>query len=268
MSEREVYPNSPLALVAIEVRHPTAAPLSSTQEAEIKRGVASVTPLSKPAHVQTVTITAGLNLGKPDISTQTSPRFMSRDKALSVTFRDDALVVETTRYERYEVLRKLVILALKVRQNVAPVDGIERVGIRYINEVRVPYVETPTNWQDWVQPALSGPTTLKTPAGLDLNSWQGVTLFGDPAQEAALVRHGLHEGYAVNPGGDLRRKTPPPGPFFLIDIDSYWLSTEETPAATPENTLTCLDRLNTSARELFESVITDRLRNEVLRNGI
>ncbi|MYS10484.1 TIGR04255 family protein [Streptomyces sp. SID6041] len=268
MSDREVYPKPPVALVAVEVRHPSAAPLSGTQEAEAKRSLAPLTPISKPVQTQTVLLTTGPSAATSDVTSETFPRFLSRDKSLSVTFRPDAFVVETTRYSRYEALRELTLAALETRQKVAPVDGVERIGIRYINEIRVPSIEAPTEWCEWMDPAVAGPVSLRTSQKLTLNSWQGIALFGDPATEATTVRYGPLEGYAVNPGSDLRRKTPPPGPFFLVDIDSFWTPREETPSATAETILPRLNNLNESARVLFESLITDRLRNEVFRNEV
>ncbi|MFF2816343.1 TIGR04255 family protein [Kitasatospora cineracea] len=263
MSDREVYPNAPVVLVAIEVRHPTAEPLAKAAIADLKRSLAREFPLYMPATTLTFTVSPTGMAQDP----QTAPRYVSRDKTASVTFREDAIVVETTRYEHYERLREMAALAVDVRQRVAPVDGVERIGLRYINEVRVPELRSSADWAEWVAPALAGPTALDPPTGLDLNTWQGTAIFGDPTGSGAAVRHGSFEGYAVNPGGDLKRPAPAPGPFFLIDIDSYWTAQGETPNVEQEELLTCLDGLNSYVKVLFEGLITDRLRNEVLRDA-
>lgn len=263
MSDREVYPNAPVALVAIEVRHPPAEPLPKAAAAALKRSLATEFPLSMPA--TTVTLTA--SAGGMTQEAQKWPRYVNRDKTSSVTFREDALVVETTRYERYDHLRELAALAVEIRQRIAPVDGVDRIGMRYVNEVRVPELQSPSDWALWVAPALAGPATLGPPLGPSVNTWQGVAVFGDPVGVGTTVRHGSFEGYAVNPAGDLRRPTPPPGPFFLIDIDSYWTPVDETPKLERDSMLTHLDGLNSSVKALFEGLITDRLRNEVLRRG-
>lgn len=261
MSERRAYPNAPVVLVAIEIRHPVAEELSKRSLMALKRHVASRCPLAIPASGVSITATASGIQQVP----YTWPRYVSRDKATAVTFRDGAIVVETMRYGQYETLRDLVQMAVEGRQQFAPVDGVERIGMRYINEVRVPELRSLADWLEWVAPSLSGPASIAQPDEQELSAWQGVTVFGSQDASGSIVRHGAYEGYAVSPSGDLNRPTPPPGPFFLIDIDSYWVPEGETPDLKPDNAMTHLDDLNLAAKGLFEGLITDRLRNEVLR---
>lgn len=256
MADREIYPSTPLALVAAEIRHSTAPPLSDLDRSTLKTHLASAFPLTKP--IQRVTITPTTS------STTTDTRFMSRDRTSSVTFRDDAIVVETTRYERRSVLRGMLREAVLARQGTAPVDGVERLGIRYVNEVRVPDLEFPTEWIRWIAPALTGPSALVTRSSQGVQTWQGVTVVGD-AQTGAVIRHGVFEGYAVNPAGDLQRPAPPPGPFFLIDLDCYWTPAGDIPSLTWDLVDPHFDQASLAAYDLFEQLITDDLREEVLR---
>jgi len=154
--------------------------------------------------------------------------------------------------------------AVLARQEAAPVDGVERLGIRYVNEVRVPDLDSPTEWQAWIAPALTSPSTLGTANGQQVQTWQGVTVFGD-AQNGIVVRHGVFEGYAVNPAGDLQRPAPPPGPFFLIDLDCYWMPAGDTPPLEWELIDPHFDQASIAAYALFEQLITDNLREGVLR---
>ncbi|MFI1842952.1 TIGR04255 family protein [Streptomyces microflavus] len=260
MSERE-YPNAPVVLVAVEIRHPVADPLRKSDQADLKRHLATWCPLSMPARNLTMTATAaGVQQEE-----QIWPRFVSRDKTTAVTYRHNAISVETLRYRNYEAVRALTRAAIEGRQQISPVDGVERIGMRYINEVRVPELRPPQQWSEWVSSSLTGPATIAPPEGLALSSWQGATVFGDPARSGAMVRHGAFEGYAVDPGGELNRTTPPPGPFFLIDIDAYWNPADQTPDLKPDSTIEQLDELNATVKGLFEGLITDRLRDEVLR---
>lgn len=65
---------------------------------------------------------------------------------------------------------------------------------------------------------------------------------------------------------DLRRPLPPPGPLFKLDIDSFWQAADEVPEFDVDLILRQADALHEPVRGVFESVITDRLREEVLRN--
>jgi uncharacterized protein (TIGR04255 family) len=257
MADREIYPNTPLALVVAEIRHPTALPLSDSARSQLKARLASTLPLAKPVQRMTVTST--------QTAVSTDARFMSRNRTSSVTFRDDVIAVETTKYERRRVLRDMLREAVLARQETAPVDGVERLGIRYVNEVRVPGLESPKEWADWIAPALTCPLALATADGLETQAWQGVTVLGDPLS-GVVVRHGVFDGYAVNPVGDLQRAAPPPGPFFLIDLDCYWAPSGETPPLEWDLIDSRFDQASLAAYDLFEQLITDKLREEVLRH--
>jgi uncharacterized protein (TIGR04255 family) len=82
-----------------------------------------------------------------------------------------------------------------------------------------------------------------------------------------IVRYGPREGFAVAPGGPLQRATPAPGAFFLLDIDSFWVPTGNVPQFTSASVgELCID-LHEPISRLFEHLITERLRSEVLRNA-
>ena len=83
---------------------------------------------------------------------------------------------------------------------------------------------------------------------------------------ALVLRYGAQSDYAVQSTPDLRRPLPPPGPLFKLDIDSFWQAADEVPEFDAELILRQADALHEPVRGVFESVITDRLREEVLRN--
>ncbi|MBF9073563.1 TIGR04255 family protein [Streptacidiphilus fuscans] len=260
MAPREIYPSAPLALVAAEVRHSTSPPLSEPDKTALKSLLSASFPLWKPAQRMNL----GVNASGTSATVTTDPRFMSRDRTSSVTYRDDAIVVETTRYERRSELRALLEMAVAARQKVASIDGVERLGIRFVNEIRVPELESPSEWSRWIAPSLTGPASLKPANGMELQSWQGLAIFGTQTA-GVVVRHGAFEGYAVNPVGDLQRVAPPPGPFFLLDMDCFWTPEGETPPLEWGELEARYNEASLSAYDLFEQLITDKLREEVLR---
>lgn len=262
--DREIYSNAPLVLTALEIRHPSAAPLSRVAQKKIKQLLSSHAPLPRPATLANFQATIG---GATETITEEAPRYFSRDKTTAITFRIGSVVVETTRYVRWERLRELMALALTAR-GVDPVDGIERLGLRYINEIRVPAdTDKPLDWDPWVNPALLGPTQVGAAVGLHAQQWQGITVFDNGEDRAIVLRHGPRDGYAVDPAGDLKRPAPPPGPFFLLDIDSFWQPTSEVPEFDPQILLEASDQLHAPVCALFEELVTERLRQEVFRHA-
>ncbi len=207
MAQREIYPNPPLVLTVIELRHTETSPLSEADQAALKTLLAAKFPLARPVHRLGMTLTsAGVTQ-----ENALDPRYMTRDNTSAVTFRRNGIVVETTRYERRSTLRELLRLAVEARQKVASADGIVRLGVRYVNEIRAD-IESPSDWSQWIVPALTSGAALEAGSAGHAMTWQGVSVFGSQENGVAL-RHGNHEGYAVDPGSDLRRAPPPPGPF-------------------------------------------------------
>lgn len=265
MATREIYPNAPVVLVAVQARHPDASPLSDGEQSELKRLVASHFPLPQP--VQSKTITANLGAA-PVITDQTLPRFAARDQTTAVTFGPQAVTVETTSHKTFEILSDLVALAIDARQRVAEVPGLLRLGLRYIDEIRVPdLVGGVSGWREWVNPSLLALSSASDDLGLETSGWEGATVFDRGEGRQVVVRYGPREGFAVAPGGPLQRSTPAPGPFFLLDIDSFWVPTGEVPQFTAAVVSERCADLHEPISRLFEYLVTDRLKAEVLRHA-
>ncbi len=261
MGDREIYPNPPLALAVIELRHTTTQVLSEADQAGLKALLADAFPLARPTSPGVnVTVTPA---GVTNENTPSYPRFMSRDNTAAVTFQPGAIAIETTRYTRRSALKEMLQLAVDARQKVSPADGMTRLGVRYINEVRAS-IEGPADWAQWINPALTSVAQLAAGESKAAQTWQGMVVFGTQ-QQGVVLRHGNLEGYAVNPSGDLRRPVPPPGPFYLIDLDSYWIPDGETPTLDWSNIEPQYDDAALSAYVLFEQLVTDLYRQEVLR---
>ena len=124
-----------------------------------------------------------------------------------------------------ESFRPLVEAALVALNRTGPPDGVRRIGLRYINEIRVPEIDSsPGDWRGYIYESLlsaAGPKLI--PAGLHPTVWQGIAQYRTSADSTLMVRYGPQEGYAVDPQGPARRKNPPaPGgcSFCLIRIRS------------------------------------------------
>jgi uncharacterized protein (TIGR04255 family) len=264
MDKVEVYPSAPIVLAAMELRHPTTEALKAADRRAIKSLVAARVPILKLARMVQIQVTTGGS--SSETTTEEFPRFFSRDSTLSVSFRRDAIVVESSKYLGWDDFRMLAVKALEARRQVSPVDGIERIGLRYIDEIRVPDV-APIDWAEWVANSVVGPNEL-TISGLPIAQWQGTAVYGEQPGKALVLRYGPREGFAVDPNGDLKRQPPPtPGPFFLIDIDSFWIPPEGTPEFDIDMAMEVADDLHVPVRTLFNTLVTDRLKDEVLRRA-
>lgn len=264
-SDREIYPNAPLQFVAFELRIPYSPGLATLDgTSRVYAALQNLVPIIQPALPAgfeipanaTVTITAG------------PTRMIDRHRGLSVIVGPSQIVVETSRYSQFEDFEVTLRKVLELVAEVAPIAGIQRVGLRYIDEIRVPGVKSPADWEPYIAPSLL--------AGLHLDdnflpsASQGSVEFDIADSQKTVMRFGAMEGFVVDPNGPLRLRNPSEGPFFLLDLDSYWAvsSDAEMPEFSPQAVHDICAKLRAPVRALFEAAITNRLRDEVLRKEI
>lgn len=268
MREREVYPSPPIVLMVVEVRHPLCAPLEREQVTQLSALVRDALPL--PGELNEMSVEFQASPGSAPTQQQTVvtfPRWTTRDRRTALTVRQNGFTVETTRYGSYERVRALLDLAVKARVMAGLPAGIERIGLRYVDEIRVP-VENGggrPSWDEWVDQALLGPAHIGGGLGLVPTVSEGIVVFSNTDNRALVLRYGAQEDLVVQSTPHLRRHMPPPGPLFKLDIDSYWQSGDEIPEFAADRILAQADVLHEPVLGVFESVISDRLREEVLR---
>ncbi len=262
--EAEIYPNPPIEFVACEIQFPVTPALGTDDVLPVlHRSLFGWLPLVEP-EVQT-SILIGAAQQPPIVTKQL--RFLSRDRRVSVVVSQVRVSVETTDYPGWAAFRPLVARALEAVEAADPmIPGIARVGLRYIDEVRVPDPAPGTGrWDRFIDPRLGGPAGLEL-GGRTPSEYIGVLQFDLGDGHHVVARYGVRQGLSVG-GTPLRRREQAggAGEHFLLDIDSY----QETPDALPEFTIASVlqeaDRLHRPVRALFELSITETLRNEVLR---
>lgn len=261
MNTHEVYPNAPLVLVALEVRHPATENISQVHLKELKRLLSDQFPVMR--RTQQATIQFDSAGSQPENRIEEFPKFFNRENTISISMRNSSIVIEATDYPGWVTFSGIAFEALKARMTVTPLDGVERIGLRYIDEVRVP---AGTPWEDWLVESVLGPR----PADIQmpLSVWQGVAVYGNPLDHAVVLRYGPFEGMAVD-SSELRRLHPIGNPsYFLLDIDSYWTPSHGTPEFQLEEVMSKTDILHSPVRVLFESLIKDRYRSEILRTDV
>lgn len=271
--EREIYPNAPLRLVAAEVRYPLSPRLASLEAATAVERLGDVFPLVEEGQ-PVMQVTVGPAGAEPPAPTSVMGgrllRMFSKTRNDAATITGTNAVVETTAYKRFEAFQAMLERVLAALEEFGPPVGVERLGLRYIDEIRVPGInEMPGDWHPFVEPALVAATDLVSStlagAGFQPQAWQGLVQLTGPDDRGIQVRYGAGLGTVVNPNGQLRF----PGeadqrPAFLIDIDSFWAPAEIGDFST-SSFMEVFQQLHAPVREVFERAVTDHLRDEVLR---
>lgn len=262
MAASEVWPNAPLALVAVEARFPaaTTSPLRPPVQRAIRDRLGADWVI-EGAKQQTLEFAFGSGGAQaPNLKVEDLSRITSRDRTQAVTLRPESLSIEATSYNGYASFRELIAAAFEAVEQVVSPDGLTRLGMRFIDEIRVP-ADDGVDWAAWVDPSLLAPQA----SGLDTESWTGMARYDTGDQRRLVLRYGPSDGPVVDPAGPLRRLLKPkPGPVFVLDFDSFW-QPDTIPAFTEADLLIACDELRAPARTLFDQLMTRRLVDEVFR---
>ncbi|MBB2923195.1 TIGR04255 family protein [Cellulomonas cellasea] len=165
-----------------------------------------------------------------------------------ITLLPGAVVVQTTRYERWSVtLRPVLEAVLNVTEEVLAPTLVARIGLRYVDRFVDADADSPARWQGRIHPDLIGAVGHPVLGRHVRAAQQQVELSLGPAQ-GALLRHGPFIDLAV--GG---------ATSYLVDIDVF---DAESIRFTAAALLYRADVLNGSAASLFQATLTpDYLRS-------
>jgi uncharacterized protein (TIGR04255 family) len=268
IARREIYPSNSLRLVVAEIRFPLSARLSGTDMlAALSSVLGDRLPIIEPGNQILEMSSAGpAPVLRP--AGDGSYRFLTRDRMLSVSVDANRLAVEATEYEGWESFREVLTWTLeRIGVDLGAIAGLDRIGLRYIDEIRVPGEDAPAErWPPYIRAELLAPIAIAE--GWDLDAYQGAFQLRIAPDANLTMRYGTHVGHIVSDSGTLRLPTPAgEGPFFFVDIDSSWTRSGAFDDFDLDLTLKRADELHAPITELFERSITEQLRDDVLRKG-
>lgn len=252
---REIYPNAPLKLVTFELRfEPFDLPASATEQFVL--ALKAEFPIAgPPPHQQLVIGPTGA------AATSAGARVLDAARRRAVALAPHSVSYETSAYSRFEDFSAWVEAVLDVVAGLKLTLSPLRVGLRYIDEIDASQLPEQGAWTRYIQPALSSPLSHFDPSPRE---HQSAALFELDESHRVVLRYGLMRQAAVDPTGPLVIDSPPVGVYYLIDIDSSWEGRVSSQPLVPWVKET-LNELHAPVRRLFESTITDDLRDEVLR---
>lgn len=256
---REVFPRSPLALVAAEIRFTDAARLRQQTTLDmVTIAMEGLFPFAEPLN-QT-----DLNFGPampPQVQQRTGVVLKDASSTASLTLMSNALTYETTAYTEFSGLIEAVTAACRalVDANVRP--ALQRVGLRYIDEIRVPAQVTDVRgWAPWIDQRLLAHLAAG-PDEVPVTATQGLTTYDLGDRRWLNFQYAALNQVPVVSPRFLRREVFPAGPFFVLDFDGYQDFTGDVPTAlAPEVVSTCLAAVHTPAGAAFQRSITDDAR--------
>lgn len=261
---REVFPNAPVELVAVEVRFPDSARLRRPETLDaLQLALEDILPIRQVEQTMMLAVPRSGQMVTQQHEQVTL--LLDRTSTTSATIRPTALTVETTHYDEFDAFREVVHRCMIGLADHRAAPGVERVGLRYVDEIRVPDpIKDAESWTGWVSDDLLAAGRLGGPNSPSM--LQGTMQFDTGERTNLVVRYATLTGTGiVDPTLLRRRHTYPAGPFFVLDFDSYWLRhPDRIDELDPQRITDLLDQLHAPVGEMFQRSITDRLR-EVLR---
>jgi uncharacterized protein (TIGR04255 family) len=252
--EHEVYPNAPLVLVTAELSYAHEPRLNTAEVrdvfAEEVRGTLPV------LDVETV---------EPDGGDGTKRlRATNEERTVSAVVSAQALTVEATEYTHFDAFAKLLTVCFAGLERAVDAVYVERVGLRYIDEVRPPDIELTRDWAKWIAPKLVASAALLP--GRPVVGLRGLAVYGVAERTAMVFQWGEWVGGSVvAPSSVVRKCVPDSGRFFVLDADAFW--SPESPIATrPSELVSRFEDLHAPVSEVFQVSLTDSAKS-LFRGG-
>lgn len=180
--------------------------------------------------------------------------FWTEDKASRIALCGEYLFLEEKRYETYAALREQFLDVLEPAAAQYPGMKIKRLGLRFINEIKLPEADAGPGlgadfWQKYINPFLLG--GLRFAANDGALARHMCTTELNYGADRATIKYGIFNGEYPRPN---RRRE------FILDIDTF-STAELAPAAVGAK----LDEYRRAACSVFEAAVTDALRERMRR---
>lgn len=218
---REIFDGTPIALVAAEVRFTDAARLRQQQtKDEIIIALEGRFPFAEPLHRAEMNLSL-VGGGAPQIQERLGVVLRNGQSTETLTLLSESLTYETTAYIRFESLLMAVTEACQALAGAGVRPAVQRVGLRYINEVRVPGEITDVrDWRSWINESLLGHLAVG-PDHVPVTGAQSFSTYDLGEGRGLNCRFAaLDQGPVVVPQV-LRHALVDSGPFFVLDFDGF-----------------------------------------------
>ena len=219
---REVFPNAPLALVAAEIRFTDAARLRQQETKDaVTIALEERFPFAEPLQRAEVNLNLVPGGGQPQIQERLGVVLKNASNTETLTIMSESLTYETTAYTSFEKLLEAVTEACDALDAAKVRPAVQRVGLRYIDELRVPEQVTDVRqWSTWINDRLIGHLEVG-PEDVPATGTQSVSTYDLGEGRGLNFRFAaLNQGAIVVPQF-LKRPAIPSGPFFVLDFDGF-----------------------------------------------
>ena len=183
--------------------------------------------------------------------------FFTEDKLRRVAVCSEYIFYETRIYEGFDAARDVFLDVLDAAAEQFPGMKTRRLGMRYINEIKLPEADAGPGlgadfWERYINPSLLG--GLRFAANDGALARHMCTTELNYGTDRATVKYGIFNSDYPKPN---RRRE------FILDVDAYCMT-----ELRPGDIAMKLEDYHNAARSVFETAITDALRARMGRRGL
>lgn len=229
-TKRVVFAHNLIKLTVCELRFPHLIEYETKPPLKLQKAVRKTYPLYRK--------TTEVSLSPGDVGREIRYMFDSKKKDWTLTFKPNALALETKAYSTFEDFWKRLVAVLKPARAILDSDFYTRVGLRYVNWIPV---GEGSDLEGWINPDLA-------PA-LVAGTYGTVTHFRQTV-------HGLCDGgrYSLRHGLETSEEG---SAHYLFDADFFEESVEDA------NLETQLRKFNEQNFRLFSWALGDKARESM-----
>lgn len=248
--DRTLLAAPPLIVTLAQVRFEEHAELVQPSVAADLRGPMAELgfPVVAQVHQQQIVVGGGAASPEPAQRTAAGWQFKSVDQRSVVTIMVDQVSLETREYAGWSAFKELWRAVVEAVARTGNPQLATRLGLRYVNRVRPREVHTAAEWRskDLVDAAFLGPAA-GSPLSDHITATEGRATLSFPDSVEAMIHHG------VLAEGDEQ--------VFVLDIDCF---RQEAARFEVESVLATMQDLNDHSLKIFQLVIKEQLREEML----
>lgn len=258
-ANREVFVDAPLAIVTAEVQLNYEPRINDEAiRAKFAEEIRSQLPVLERQVVNAFTLQPNEVLQQDSIQ---QIRATSLDKRVTVTLHQTSLSVsmDGRAYSGFNSFTPFFDAALAALEKTLDSVVVKRVGLRYIDEIRV---DTPPEhtggWSPWINEALLAPVMAYGDSQAEV--LRGNVLYNPGDDRKVIFNWGEFIGSSVvGPDVPFHDATLAPSKLFLLDVDSAW-EPRDFVLLDQGHISKIIDRLHDPIGEIFQWSITEQAR--------
>ncbi len=205
------FARNPLKVVIAQMRFPAELALAEpAAHTRIQAGLRARYPLAQPLDQMSIQVALGPQAMPPVSQSRSSGiRFASESGDWAVTVSPDAVSLQATAYHDWDDFKGRFEQVLDVLLAEARVRRVDRLGLRFIDELSHPEVRTLADWSQLLDASLLGTAATDRFAGIATRTTEQIVL--EEGDDGAVITH----AYFQNPPD-----SDPPS-TFVLDTDGF-----------------------------------------------